>query len=262
MKNSSKASTLKNSLIQNLKLTSNTSFYKGIIVVLLTSLLMFLTSCKKDYGEVVTRELNLAQFSSISSSSDVNIAVEYGAVQKVEVYGNIEILDRIKTEVTNFNLNIDLKDGVYSNYELAYKITIPKIENITIKGDGNISIGEFNQTDDLSLDISGSGNINFYAFPNIQKIKVDISGSGGIVAQSPMDSLKNLDIDISGSGEYTGYPVKTKNATVDISGSGNVNLYAIDNLGVKISGSGNVNYKGFPNIDSNITGSGNISNKN
>ncbi|MGB0885495.1 MAG: head GIN domain-containing protein [Chitinophagales bacterium] len=257
MKNS-----FKKNITQNLRLTSNAAFYKGIIVVLFTSLFMFLTSCKKDYGNVVTKELNLAKFSSIKNIGSSNISIQYGAEQKVEVTTNEDILNRLKNSVSNFELKLDLKDGFYQDYELSYDITIPEIEKVDIEGSGNISVHSFQDFDELKLEINGSGNIVINDLVNLNKLKVDIEGSGNVSTLSQMDSVNILDINIDGSGSFNGFSTMSKDCFVNITGSGNCDVYAKEELDVKIAGSGDVNYKGFPNINSNITGSGNITNKN
>ena len=91
------------------------------------------------------------------------------------------------------------------------------------------------------------------------QIKADIFGSGKIKLTGIAD---DLDLGISGSGDYKGFSLEAITTEVQISGSGEVEVLVTDQLDVRISGSGDVYYKGFPELDIEISGSGEVVNEN
>jgi len=234
----------------------------SFLAILVASL--FLSACSKEdtcingQGAVITRTLSVASFTGIDLAGASNITISQGPTQIVKAIGQANIIDRVKTEVSNNYWSISLIDGCYDNYELSFEITVPNINEIDLSGSGNIIVNNFSNQGDLSIDIEGSGNITLNTFDGAENLSVDISGSGKIEGNADFSDLKTLAINISGSGDYTGFPIQTDECEINIPGSGNCSVYVRDVLVVNISGSGNVLYKGNPAITSNITGSGSI----
>ena len=84
-----------------------------------------------------------------------------------------------------------------------------------------------------------------------------ISGSGSVRVQ---DSVDQATIKVSGSGEARLGDLAMKQLTVDISGSGKVEAAPKDTADVRISGSGDVKLLSRPaNLTSKVSGSGRIS---
>ena len=84
-----------------------------------------------------------------------------------------------------------------------------------------------------------------------------ISGSGTVRAQGSVDQAT---IKVSGSGEARLGDLAMKQLTVDISGSGKVEAAPKDTADVRISGSGDVKLLSRPaNLTSKVSGSGRIS---
>ncbi|MEL7123793.1 MAG: head GIN domain-containing protein [Bacteroidota bacterium] len=123
--------------------------------------------------------------------------------------------------------------------------------------------------------ISGSGDIESDGkFNSIGDLSVGISGSGNIkLAADANDvnvrisgsgnikmggSASNMEVRISGSGDVNCYEMPCENAEITISGSGDVKIHATEDLKVRSSGSGDVFYKGRPRVNSRSSGSGSV----
>jgi len=238
----------------------------SVVAILFASL--FISACKKEnlcisgHGSITTKTLSVASFTGIDLAGASNIVVSQGPIQEVKATGHPNIIDRVNTKVSGNIWDITLIDGCYENYELAFQITVPNLEEIELSGAGNITVNDFINQGDLEIHIGGSGNINLNRFDGAENLSVSISGSGHIDGNAAFSDLKMLDINISGSGNYEGFPIETDQCDISISGSGNCSVYVRDALDVNISGSGNVLYKGTPVIKSNITGSGSVINAN
>ena len=251
-----------------------------IISTLLMSLL-FLSCTDKIEGDgpVVTNVLELEQLDSFTLNGAFNVEVNYGEVQKIEVTGQQNIIDRLNTWVENGSWNIRLAKGGYRNLSLKIKITLPKLTKAIVNGSGDIHILSA-KSDNITLEIKGSGDMYMpaaLATPNKAKLLVDgsgnikvddlntkqlttiVKGSGNV---SLIGSADVHTITIEGSGSVQAYNLDSENCSVHVRGSGDVNIDVENTLDVQIQGSGDVNYKGNATVTANIDGSGSVQNVN
>lgn len=123
--------------------------------------------------------------------------------------------------------------------------------------------------------MSGSGTISTQgSFSELGDVDIVMSGSGEfnlIMEAEDVDlamsgsgnitlsgSGKSFDVAISGSGDVKASTFVVSECAVAISGSGNVMVNVNGDLDVAISGSGDVKYKGDAKVQSRIVGSGNV----
>ena len=192
-----------------------------IIITAIISLAIIAQSCEKQftridgYGPIVSETLQLADFSKINMTGADDVYITFGAEQKVEVEGHRNIINLIKTRVSNSTWEMELRDGNYGSYELTYYITIPSLEKLTNTGSGNVTVMNSSQQDFFELSIIGSGS--FYGFPlTSNKVLVDVLGSG-LVEVTAVDLLE-VKIEGSGNVYYKGNPSILTNVT----GSGRI----------------------------------------
>ena len=76
---------------------------------------------------------------------------------------------------------------------------------------------------------------------NVKKLSVNLSGAGSMTASGTAD---DLDVNISGFGDFKGADLHDKSANVNISGAGSATVWVDDKLDAEISGAGSVNYYG------------------
>ena len=228
-----------------------------------------LTSCIKDIiciegeGDIITKTLNIDEFDGINSMGAEKVIISQGPEQIVEVKGHENIIERLETEVYSGTWKIKLEnEDCYTDYELSVYITVPDIREISITGSADIEVNDFVDQNELDLNITGSGDIEFADFKGCEYFSIDILGSGNIECNGFFDSLKKLEMNISGSGNFEGFNAETEDCKIDISGSGNCYVNVSDKLDIEISGSGDIYYKGYPSINTNITGSGDLVNAN
>jgi len=126
------------------------------------------------------------------------------------------------------------------------------------------------------LSISGSGNITIQdILKNLREIEMNISGSGDITGKVDAPSInvsvagssnvsltgrtKDFTSTVSGSGDINCSGLESENATVKVSGSGNAHVFASVHLSATVIGSGDVYYRGNPSSpEIHTTGSGSV----
>ncbi len=174
-------------------------------------------------------------FTGVESSGSAEVNIIYGAIQKVEVLVDDNVMSHLVTRVNNSTLYIEKENGInYRNYSLTVNITIPNLTSIKNSGSGKFDASGFLGLTSLSVKNSGSG-------------KITLDGSGD-----------DLTIKNSGSGKVYGFNFSSKDCYIKNSGSGKFEVSCTDNLDAKNSGSGNIYYKGNPLINFDNSGSGSI----
>ncbi len=235
-----------------------------LMKVLLFCTSLMIISCQKDQihmegeGDIVTKTLTLSDFSGLDLAVAGKVVITQGDIQEVRATGHANIIDRLTTSVSGDIWNIELEKGNYQNYELTIYVTIPNLNAVYLSGSGEVNVNDFTDQSDLILDLSGSGHIDLNNFTGTENLEVDISGSGIITGHDHLPSLREVDIKITGSGEYHGFPIMSDICKINMSGSGTCQVAVRDTLEVRISGSGIVYYQGSPTIMDHTNRAGSI----
>ena len=216
------------------------------------------TICIKGNNKTATKTIEMNAFEGVELDGSFNVEIHQGTEYLVEATGDENIIDLLQTDIKNGICMLDLKRGCYKNYKLTVYVTLPSLENVVLAGSGNIIVNDFKNQTELKTALSGSGNITLYDFENASTMFFSIAGSGNIDCRRDIRNVKNLEIEIEGSGNYNGYQIFANNAVAKIGGSGNIKLTTIDNLEAIIDGSGTIRYRGNPTVYQKITGSGSI----
>lgn len=238
---------------------SSIIYYSILLLIIISA-----TSCRKERGIIkgegsnVTNSRSLSSFRGVSLEFDASVEIYYDSVYRVELVGQQNILNVIRTEVRGSNLEIKLNNftTIRKHNPITIRVYTPKIENLEVNGSGNIScIGSFD-ADQLSTYVNGSGNLNFKGVIR-NSFTASVNGSGNI-SYNGNGTCNQAKYTISGSGDINAEWLKADNVESRVSGSGDQRIYAVKNLNVDISGSGDVYYRGNPAVTVNISGSGRL----
>ena len=212
----------------------------SIFTLLLSSIIsMVYVSCNNllpivGNGNLVTSERTVSTFEKISSGGSNEISFHVSPEYRVVVTADSNLVEFVTTDVRNNVLNIGFKRGSYSSTRIQIDVYCPALTSVSISGSGSFTGNDTIITSTFDSNVSGSG-------------KIIITGSG-----------KNSDINISGSGIFSGSNFTINNAAVHVRGSGKAIIFVSEYLNVVISGSGEVDYRGDPKIESKTSGSGQI----
>jgi hypothetical protein len=230
------------------------SMYTTAMVLVL---LFSVSSCFSMNGKVEREKRDVGQFNRIGLAVSADLYLKQGNTSEVIIEADEEILEKLKTEVTNGKLIIKFDPRRFSNYSrFKIFITTPVINELDISGSGDIIAESAIQTDEIVLRISGSGEITIDDL-KAEDLNVGISGSGSINLGGSQ-TLGSLDLSISGSGGLNAAKLATEDFTARISGSGSCRIHVNSSLKASISGSGKIFYSGDPLIDASISGSGKV----
>lgn len=225
--------------------------------ITLVLLLFLLSACNvvRGSGNVVTESRTVSNFNMVSLSGPVELIVNQGEGESLEIEAEDNIIAVIETEVRGDTLEVDIKENTTINPTEPVRLflTMRDIHGLEISGSGNISVDSM-VTDRLSLGINGSGDIKIGSL-STESLTVDINGSGNLELSGQATSQV---VGISGSGKYQTGDLESEVVDVVVNGAGEVTVWATDELNSQISGSGTINYYGSPTVSQDISGSGEI----
>ncbi len=232
-------------------------------IIVLSISLTILSSCSKivGHGSQTTETRNVPSFTSIESEFMGDVILVQDATQSVKVEAQANLIDKIYTTVTNNKLTIKLKPGII--FSPTNKITVyiatPTIQEINLKGSGNLTVQKNISTSDININLTGSGNILINSLEAVQS-KINLTGSGNL--DISVGNTEQLTTRIDGSGNANLKKYESQFADITVTGSGSATITAIQTLNATISGSGDITYYGNPIVETSITGSGNITHQN
>jgi len=185
-------------------------------------------------GTPVTQGRDVAEFKAIVVRGFADVHARIGTQQRVDVRTDDNLVEKVRTEVRDGTLFVDLERGSYQfRSGVVVDVTVPSLDRLEISGSG-----------DATSDGLGAGSL-----------VLGLSGSGNIVANGTVGALT---ADVSGSGDLDLSRVVARAATVSISGSGDIEVQATETLDANISGSGDVLYRGSAVVHSSVSGSGEV----
>ena len=229
---------------------------KSILIAALLVVAAQVSQAQDTYRE--TRDVS--GFSEVAFAVSGEVFIDIGDKYSVVLEGDRNYISEIETKVYGGELKIKREKWFDSgNKKVVVRITMPKLEGISVSGSGKVTVNDPLRGGDLDIGISGSGKA-FLKEVALQRAECSISGSGSLIIAGS-GTIGSLEIHISGSGDYLGEATRVGTLEVNISGSGRCDCYVTDMLRAAISGSGSVIYSGNPKIDAAVSGSGKVRTK-
>jgi Putative auto-transporter adhesin, head GIN domain len=194
-----------------------------------------LTGCGlSDDGPRTTQTRNVASFTRIENPGSVDVRLQVGEPQRVQVRAGEKVIDDVSTEVRDGTLHIDFDHDGWGGDNVVVEASVPKLTGIDASGSGNVDADGIT-ADAFEARAEGSGDIT-------------LNGTTGRLV---------LEVDGSGDAELDG--LTAREAHVTATGSGDVDVRAATRLAVSLDGSGDVRYHGNPALTKADDGSGDLS---
>lgn len=215
------------------------------------------SDCVKEEGDIVRREISIDSFDKLHLNGSPTVFVTTGKTQKVEIETTQNIIDILKTKVTDGEWSIGFKECIKTKNGVKIYVDAETIKQLSVNGSGDFIGKNTFETDNLSLRIKGSGDIKVDV--NANKLTSKIQGSGDIKLSG---KTKSQTIVVQGSGDYTALDLTSDVAEANVNGSGDIQITVMESLTAKVNGSGDIIYFGKPaQVDSKVNGSGDITAK-
>lgn len=207
-------------------------------------------------GDELSELRELGELEGVRNTTQVEVAVELGLDQSVEVVCDTNLVEHIITELDGQVLEVKTTPGVLLQpaADCYVLVTAPGVYELDNSGSGGLEawgvvlgLAEVHN--------SGSGRVEIEGI-DTESLEVDNSGSGGIqlVGTAGFADLHN-----SGSGGIAAKDLICDSADLHNSGSGDISVAVNGAVDLRLSGSGDVELYGEPDVgDQTDSGSGDV----
>jgi hypothetical protein len=189
-------------------------------------------------GVVKTERRNVPAFRAVDAGGAIEIEVVAGREQSVELEGDDNILQLIRTEVRGETLHIERENG---NYRMKNKIRV------------RISVQELS-----GFDLSGA-SVGTISNVRSENFKLQVSGASRVRIDG---EARVLDLDASGASSIDAENLRVERATVEASGATRATVFVSDSLDAEASGASRIIYAGNPKtLNKDTSGASSVSAK-
>lgn len=167
----------------------------------------------------------VAPFNAISIQGPVDMVVEVGKPQSIQLKGDDKFLARLQTSVSNGTLMISYPKDEKNNGQKGNKIllSLPAMSAFHLEG-------------------AGAAQLNNIKGPSVN---ISFKGAGRLLANG---NVEQLTLTAQGVGDVNTKDLLAKRANVNFEGIGAVKVHASERLDAVVEGMGSLNYYGHPKI--------------
>jgi hypothetical protein len=211
-------------------------------VAALSGLLLFLSGCALQLGNVVTgsgveksEKRDVSGFSAVTLSGVGKVVIEQTSKESLTVSADDNILPLLETRVENDTLILRTADNtnLRPKTPIVFTVEVKDLKTLTVSGAGSVEVTK----------VAG------------QRLAVFLSGVGSVTAAGTADLLE---LTLSGTGSFDGEKLAAKKATVRATGVGSAVVNAAESLEASVSGVGSVEYIGSPEVKKSVSGIGTV----
>jgi hypothetical protein len=193
----------------------------------------------KGNGNVKTDMRSLGSFEKLANAGSIDIILEQGNTEGVEVTTDENLQSYIITEVKNNTLSVHIKENAsISSTKLIVKVKCKILRAISSGGSGDVSSENVLKSDKLAISQGGSGDFDLNL--NVEKLEISKAGSGDFKLEG---KIGELEVSSAGSGDLDASKVSVGETAISMSGSGDVVMPKGTKPKVSSAGSGDVHYE-------------------
>jgi hypothetical protein len=204
-----------------------------------------------------TENRPVGEFHAISLDGVGTVNFTQDDATTLTVEAEPEALPLITTEVQDGTLHIQTKvlsvKAIHLKHPPVYSITSPNLDQVELRGAGRALIGRL-KSDQLVVSVDWAGDVRL-TNQMLGACRIKIAGAGNIKAAGIATTQQ---IDITGTGNFSGEQFVGETVKVNIAGAGRAKVHATEDLAVDIGGIGSVTYVGEPRIRPNVQGLGRV----
>lgn len=226
---------------------------------------IFLSSCgfdiqigdfgtgKKGNGNVVTDTRAVSdEFTRVSASEGLMVYVTQADDFSIEVEGDDNIIDLIRTDIKNGKLRIHAEENIGRATKNIY-VSLPKITELHASSGSHLETKNTVKSNELVID--GSSGAVLEVDVVAQGLEIDASSGANLDIAGTTDSA---DVDVSSGGNINAKDLESRTCNADASSGGNIKIQVSKSLIADASSGGNISYSGEPNVEKKKSVSGSV----
>jgi len=202
-----------------------------------------------------TREVN--DFHAIEIDYPAEVVISQGKAVSVKVEADDNLLPGLITQVQNETLKISYKPKdnkpIRPTQIVKVTIVVKNLDDVQFSTAGEVTINGL-KTDELNFGLDGAGKVTINDITT-KSLKLGLSGAGSLNANG---TAADLDLNISGFGNFDGQELHGQNASINISGAGSATVWVDETLDANLSGAGSIDYYGSASVTKDVNGVGSV----
>jgi hypothetical protein len=214
----------------------------GVIALMLLSGVVWAQANK-----AVERKLLVASFENIVVIGDISVTVQTGKPPSGIASGDKRVLESLKLERVGTTLRVRLQDVINNNKgvpitaPLRVALTTQDIKDITISGNGTLTVSEVRQQDLVRMLIAGNGSVSIGRLVADQ-LSAAINGNGRIDLGG--GAVRDARVIIDGAGSFEGAKAQMRKLRIEHIGNAISTATVEEGTEIFNNGAGNISISG------------------
>lgn len=240
-------------------------------------------------GNIITRSVNIADFSRIETSRAVHLVVEKRSGREAIIEADDNIMPYVIVEVDGGCLNVGIDDDIKSLNNVTVKVTVPSdgnISAISASSASRVTVETEIKTPKLMLDASSAANINITK-SDVGTCSIDASSAANVEGAIKADNCVidmssasdvnvallavkcdvtatsaasatlsgeagDIEITVSSAAKVDAMDLNARNADVSASSGGSIKITCMKSIDANASSGGSVKYAAKGDLDSEL----------
>ena len=237
-------------------------------------------------GNIITRRVNIADFSRIETSRAVHLVVEKRSGREAIIEADDNIMPYVIVEVDGGCLNVGIDDDIKSLNNVTVKVTVPSdgnISAISASSASRVTVETEIKSPKLMLDASSAANINITK-SDVGTCSIDASSAANVEGAIKADNCVidmssasdvnvallavkcdvtatsaasatlsgeagDIEITVSSAAKVDAMDLNTRNADVSASSGGSIKITCMKSIDASASSGGSVKYAAKGDLD-------------
>lgn len=237
-------------------------------------------------GNIITRRVNIADFSRIETSRAVHLVVEKRSGREAIIEADDNIMPYVIVEVDGGCLNVGIDDDIKSLNNVTVKVTVPSdgnISAISASSASKVTVETEIKSPKLMLDASSAANINITK-SDVGTCSIDASSAANVEGAIKADNCVidmssasdvnvallavkcdvtatsaasatlsgeagDIEITVSSAAKVDAMDLNARNADVSASSGGSIKITCMKSIDASASSGGSVKYAAKGDLD-------------
>jgi hypothetical protein len=205
-----------------------------------------LTACSElvGSGNVITKEVEVGDFSRIDASAAFEVNVTVGETPSLTLRIDDNVEPRLDVGVSGDTLRIGVKSPLgVMNATLEADVVVTSLEGIEGSGAVNVQLDDTISGDSLEVRLSGASTTN--GSLEVETLDVELSGASNVDLTGTAGSVT---ANASGASTVDLSGLEAEEAEIELSGASNGTVNVTGTLSAAASGASHLEYRGSPNV--------------
>ena len=195
----------------------------------------------------------------LHSQHENELVITQGETEALTIEAPADILPRIRSQVRQGRLTIELEGGLaekisdalttsLSRPRIRYHLAVKDLSELEIRAVATVEMTRL-ATPQLALKISGVADVRIDSL-TAERLTLEFRGPGRVEIAG---QVVEQQVDLFGPGLYYAHDLASCRARVGLRGMGQAQVWAEDSLEVRVDGPGGVTYRGRPQVKQHVS---------